>query len=158
MGLFGLTFRSQGAMPDTIELVQKYLRTISVDPDSNAVDASEGIGWWIRRGSAVIYLFILEEKKGPIIKITSPILHFPDSNREAFFLRLLEINSDLNECCLCAFQEIVLLSAQRPTAGLDFDELSYIISYMARTADDLDDKLAREFRAMPYTEDPHCQR
>lgn len=157
MGLFGISLKPRGTINDIGVMMEKYLRKLHIDPHEQQVDSEDGWGWWVKRGSAVIYIFILEEKSGPIIKLTSPIVHFPVQNREGFFHHLLELNRDLNECSLAAFQGVVLLGCQRPTRGLDPEELEYMVSYVGAKADELDDKLAREFNATPYKEDPHCR-
>jgi hypothetical protein len=87
-----------------------------------------------------------------VIRVNSPILHFPDANREAFFLRLLEVNRDLSYCCVAACDEIVIVSGQRPILGLEQEELNDLIWNVSYVADTLDDSLADEFHARVFTQ------
>ena len=93
-----------------------------------------------------------EVQGGPVVRVNSPILHFPEENREAFFLRLLEINRDLSYCCVAAFDDVIIVSGQRPILGLDQEELNDLIWNVSYVADKLDDDLAEEFHARIFTQ------
>lgn len=150
LGLFGTRRTKPETCEEVAEMIERNFKRRRLDVNAHGLEGCEGYGWNFKEGSAVIYVFVQDEEDGPVIRVTSPIVHFPQSNREAFFHRLLEINRDLNAICLAAFQEVVLVSGQRDIRGLDDDELEHLIWYVARVADDLDGKLAAEFGALPY--------
>ncbi len=156
MGLFGTSKAARVSVDGLAQMVGNYFKRLKLDMESQQLDAADGLGWWLTEGSVKVYIFALEDPSGPVVRITAPILHYPDDNRLAFFERLLEINRELSGCCLAVFQEVVLVSAQRSTLGLDQEELNELIWNVSITADRLDDQLASEFGAMPYNEDPNC--
>jgi hypothetical protein len=152
MGLFGTKKASKTTVSQVVDMVQEYFKRRGLDLEGHVVDATEGYGWWITEGSANIYIFIQEDRVGPVIRVNSPILHFPDANREAFFLRLLEVNRDLSSCCIAASDEVVIVSGQRPILGLDQEELNELIWNVSYVADTLDDQLSKEFNARIFTQ------
>ncbi|HEY9734445.1 MAG TPA: YbjN domain-containing protein [Drouetiella sp.] len=152
MGFFGTKKASKVTIDQVIDMIEEYFRRRGLDMDGHMVDATEGYGWWLTEGSAKVYIFIQEDKSGPVIRVNSPILHFPDANREAFFLRLLEVNRDLSYCCVAACDEIVIVSGQRPILGLEQEELNDLIWNVSYVADTLDDSLADEFHARVFTQ------
>jgi hypothetical protein len=77
----------------------------------------------------------------------------PENNREAFFHRLLDINTNLTSCALATHGNIVLVVCQRQTLGLFQEELDELVWNVAYVADLLDNKLADEFKARMYSED-----
>ncbi|MBI4532655.1 MAG: YbjN domain-containing protein [Candidatus Melainabacteria bacterium] len=153
MGLFGtVKVKKKATTTTVINLLEKNFNGRKLDLHAQGLEDCDGYGWWIKEGSIKVYIFIQDEPHGTVIRVTSPIVHFPNSNREPFFLRLLEINRDLHTCCLACFQEVVLVSAQRPVGGIDADELDFLVWNVARVADELDGKLAREVNCRPYQE------
>jgi hypothetical protein len=133
-------------------MIGKFFRSRGLDSDGHVVETCDGYGWWLTQGSAKIYVFVQDDKGGPVLRINSPILHFPDVERERFFLHLLELNRDLTDCWLCVCDEVVIVTAQRPTLGLDQEELDSLIWSVAQVADLLDDRLAREFNARVFSQ------
>ncbi len=152
MGFFGTKKASKVTVSQVVDMVAEYFKRRGLDLEGHTVDATEGYGWWLTEGSAKIYIFVQEERTGPVIRVNSPILHFPDTNREAFFLKLLEINRDLTYCCIAAFDEVVIVSGQRPILGLDQEELNDLVWNVSYVADTLDDELAQEFTARIFTQ------
>ena len=155
MALFGIG-KSKVRPAAVVEMVEKLLQKHRLDPEAQAIDASEGTGWWLNKGAALIYVFVIEETHSAHLRVTCPIVHFPHQKREEFFLHLLEVNRDLSTCCLSAFQEVVMVTAQRPITGLQFEELEYIINQVGGQAEKFEKSLSRQFGALPYREDPHC--
>jgi hypothetical protein len=150
MGLFGTTKVSKGTVQEVTGMVDKYFRSRGLDPANQAVEDSEGGGWWLAEGSAKVYIFVQDTNSGPVLRVTSPILHIPQANKEAFYRRLLDINSDLSGCALATHQEVVLVVAQRQTLALDQEELDAVVWNVAYVADLLDNQLAGEFAAKMY--------
>ncbi|MBS1953123.1 MAG: YbjN domain-containing protein [Cyanobacteria bacterium SZAS-4] len=152
MGLFGTKKASKVSIDQVVGMVHEYYRRRGLDLEGHTVEATDGYGWWITEGSAKVYIFVQEVQGGPVLRVNSPILHFPEQNREAFFLRLLEINRDLSYCCVAAFDGVIIVSGQRPILGLDQEELNDLIWNVSYVADKLDDDLAEEFHARVYAE------
>lgn len=152
MGLFGTKKAAKGTVESVVEMLENYFKRRRLDINGHILDDSEGYGWWIMEGSAKVYIFIQDAPKGIVIRVTSPILHFPQQNREQFFLRCLDINRELNCCSLAAYEEIILVSAQRPIEGLDPEELNTLIWNVSNAADVFDDHLSREFDCRVYAD------
>ncbi|MCP4417832.1 MAG: YbjN domain-containing protein [Chloroflexi bacterium] len=107
-------------------------------------------GWWIQRGSAVIYILISPHEKSPSIRIVSPILYLPEDFILPFYRRCLELNMELMNCAIGVSDDKVSMVSERPIAGLDQEELESMIGYLSAVADEMDDKLAAEFKAKLY--------
>lgn len=147
MGIFGTRKASKGSVDQVIEMMEKYYRRRGLDLEGHIVDTCEGYGWWLEQGSAKIYIFVQDDTQGPLIRVNSPIVHFPSEHREEFFLHLLELNRELSCCWLSASDEVVIVTTQRPTLGLDQEELDGLIWSVSQVADMLDDQLAEQFNA-----------
>lgn len=154
MGLFGTAKTSKRNVEQVYAMIEKYFHRRRLNIEDHIMDACEGYGWWIAERDIKVYVFIQEALRGKSIEIrcTSPIVHFPMGNRELFLTRLLEINRDLSWCCLAAFEDVVLVSAQRPIEGLDQEELDNIIWTVSQTANELEDRLSKEFGARVFHE------
>jgi hypothetical protein len=150
MGMFGTKRVSKGTIEEVYDMVEKFFSGRGLKLADHEVEANQGYGWWLDEGSAQVYVFVQEADAGPVIRVNSPIVHFPSDNREAFFRRLLELNCELNMCCLCTYGEVVIVSGQRPTRGLDQEELDSLIKTVASVADEFDDKLAQEFNLQTF--------
>jgi len=152
MGLFGTTKTGAPTEKEVASMVTKYFERRHLDIGGHQLKAEEGLGWWISEGSAKVYIFVLEDRKGQVLRITAPILYFPEHGKEEFFQRLLEINRDLSGVAIATFKNVVLVSAQRSTRGLDQEELNDLIWSVSFVADKIDDELAQEFNAKHYTD------
>jgi hypothetical protein len=152
MGLFGTAKTVSPTEKEVALMVTKYFERRHLDITGHELKADEGLGWWIAEGSAKVYIFVLEDRKGQVVRITAPILYFPEERKEEFFQRLLEINRDLSGVAIATFKNVVLVSAQRSTRGLDQEELNDLIWSVSFVADKIDDELAQEFGAKPYTD------
>lgn len=150
MGIFGTKKASHGTVEEVAHMVEQYYKKRGLDPAQHELEGSEGYGWWVTEGSARVYIFVQDTNTGPVLRITSPLVHVPDANREAFYRHLLDMNTDLSSCSLSTHEDIVLVVAQRPTAALDQEELDSLVWNVAYVADLLDDKLATEFHARMY--------
>jgi hypothetical protein len=151
-GLFGTKKASKGSIGHALDLLDNYFKRLKLDITGHIVDTCEGYGWWLTEGSAKVYIFVQDQPEGPVLRVNSPILHFPDRNKEGFFQRLLEINRDLSCCCLAVYDGVVLVTGQRPIAGLDQEELDTLLWNVSQTADLLDDQLAKEFGCKIFTQ------
>ena len=151
MTLFGAEKASKGTVDEVAHMIEKYFRGRGQDPHQQQLPGAEGYGWWLTEGSAKIYVFVQETESGPVLRVTSPLVHIPEQNREAFYRKLLDMNSGLSSCALGTHEDVVLVVAQRPTLALDQEELDALVWNVAFVADLLDDRLATEFGAKLYS-------
>jgi len=152
MGLFGTKQPPKGTVESVVSMLSAYFKRRNLEIDGHVLDGdNESCGWWLKEGSAKVYIFLQEDKSGNIVlRVTSPIVHFPDLDREAFFLRCLELNQDLSCCSLSAHEEIILVTSQRPIAGLDPEELNTLIWNVSHAADVIDDLFSQQFNCRVY--------
>jgi hypothetical protein len=153
MGLFGTQKVSRGLADEAVAMVETYYQHRGLDAHDHQLTGSDGYGWWLTEGSAKIYIFVQDAPNGAVLRITSPLVFVPEHNKEAFFHRLLDINTNLTSCALATHGDIVLVVSQRPTVGLMQTELEELVWNAAYVADLLDNKLADEFHARMYSED-----
>ena len=153
MGLFGAQKVSNGLCDEAIAMVETYFRNRGIQPNEAELAGNEGTGWWLTEGSAKVYIFVQDSPNGAVLRITSPLVFLPDRNRENFYRRLLDINTNLTSCALSTHNDIVLIVSQRPTVGMTQEELDELVWNTAYVADLLDDKLSEEFGARMYSED-----
>jgi hypothetical protein len=155
MGLFGTKKVSEGSVAQVTKLVENFFNKIRFNPHQQQIPSAKGYGWWIGRGSAVIYIFVQEAEGGGVyLRVVSPLVYLPKENLIAFYRKLLDINNDLVNCALATDKDVVLLVVQRPTLGLDQEELDDVVSLLAQTADSLDNELNKEFGCRVYSEQP----
>lgn len=153
MSLFGTHKVSKGLADEAVAMVETYYQHRGLDVHDHKLIGSDGYGWWLTEGSAKIYIFVQNAPNGAVLRITSPLVFVPKENREAFFHRLLDINTNLTSCALATHGDIVLVVCQRPTLGLVQEELDELVWNVAYVADLLDNNLADEFHATMYTEE-----
>lgn len=152
MGLFGTHKVSKGLADEAVTMVETYFQLRNLDAQDHKLSGSDGYGWWLTEGSAKIYIFVQDAPNGAVLRITSPLVFVPPHNKEAFFHRLLDINTNLTSCALAIHGDVVLVVCQRPTTGLVQEELDELVWNVAFVADLLDNKLADEFKAKMYSE------
>jgi len=152
MGLFGTKKSNKVTSEQVVGMISEYYHRRGLDIKGHGVAGCEGYGWWITEGSAKIYIFVQEDRIGTVIRVNSPVVNYPEKNKEAFFLHLLETNRDLSGCSLSAFDGVIMVSGQRPIIGLDQDELNSLIWSVSYVADTLDDQLHEQFGAQIYKE------
>lgn len=153
MGLFGSQKVSKGLCDEAVAMVETYFRNRGLQPSEHELSGSEGCGWWLTEGSAKIYIFVQDSANGAVLRITSPLVFIPEKNKENFYRRLLDINTNLTSCALSTHNDIVLIVAQRPTIGMTQEEMDELVWNTAYVADLLDNKLSEEFGARMYSEE-----
>jgi hypothetical protein len=151
-GLFGTQKVSKGFANEAVGMVQMFFRHRGMDPARQEVEGAEGCGWWLTEGSAKIYIFVQDSPNGALLRITGPIVFLPANDREVFYRRLLDLNTNLTNCALSVHDNVVLVVAQRPTLGMVQEELEEQVWNVAYVADLLDNKLADEFGVQLYSE------
>lgn len=154
MGFFGSDEASKGTIDEVSGLIQNFFNKIGISADQQRLQSANGNGWWVNRGSAVIYIFVQDSQTGAFIRVVSPIVYMPTQNLLPFYRKLLDSNNNLLGCGLATDKDVVLLVAQRPTLGIGQEELDALVDNLARVADTLDNELAAEFGARVYSETP----
>lgn len=148
--MFGTQKVSLVTLQEVSAMIDNYFRGRGLDTRKQALPGSDGCGWWLTEGSARIYLFVQDSPAGPVLRITSPLVYIPEHNKESFYRRLLDLNSNLTSCALSTYDNYVLVISQRMSKGLVQSELDDMVWNVAYVADLLDDKLAQEFGTSLY--------
>ncbi len=152
MGLFGTKPVKETTERDCIIMVENFFRKIKLESNQQRVTDRDTTGWWVQRGSALVYIILNEHEGLETVRIISPILYLPNENILPFYRKCLEINMDLCNCAIGVYDDKVSLISERPIEGLDPEELEGTIHYLSSVADDLDNKLADEFGATLMSE------
>lgn len=153
MGLFGTHKATKGSVEEVAGMISTYFKSRGLNPNHQELKSSEGCGWWMKQGSAKVYIFVQDAAGGPVLRLTSPLVFIPKENQEAFFRRLLDINCNLSSCALATHGDVVLVVAQRPTLGLNQEEVDELAWSVAYVADLLDEELSGQFKAQMYSDD-----
>ena len=133
-------------------VVDTILTKIGVDPAAARLNTEQGFGWTFRRGSAVIEIYVSEQKGRGYLQVLSPIVHLPNTGLLPIYRRLLELNLQLTNSSLGVYFDVVYVFNERPLDGLDANETNDIITQVAGYADDLDNRLVDEFGGRLYTQ------
>lgn len=144
----------KGSVDACVKLVEQFYEGVGLNPQDFRLTGTDKIGWVIRRGSATIFIHIVEYENLVTLRVYSPILRLPRENMLPFYRRLLEINMQLLSVAFGVYEDKVALISERPIAGLDLEEVAATVNHLSQVADDLDDALAKEFGAS-MLEEPH---
>jgi len=135
---------------DCERMIEGFFKQIGMEPSQHRLPGQGSKGWWIVRGSALIYITLFEHENLTTLRVISPIVFLPENRIVALYRKCLEINMELLNCALAAYQDCVAVVSERPISGLDTIEFTGTLDYLSAVADDLDDKLANEFGAKMY--------
>ncbi len=154
MGIFERHAVHKGTIAEVTVMIEGYFKHRGLDAEKHRLEDTNQLGWWLNEGSATVYILLRDnnDHHGAVLRISSPLVFVPKDNREAFYRRLLDINANLSSCALATHENTVLVVYQRPTLGLDQEELDELVWNAAYIADLLDDKLAEEYGAPMYSE------
>ncbi len=152
MGLFGTkkVAVKETTVQDCIGMVEKFLKKVGLKASDHRLRESDTVGWWLRRGSAHIYIVLNQVGDEKTVRVFSPILYLPDDHVLPFYRRCLELNMSLVQCAFAATDDTIGLVSERPLQGLDEQELETLLHYVSGVADDIDNALADEFKAKLY--------
>jgi hypothetical protein len=152
MGWFGTTNVEvkERTIQDCIKMIENFFRKIGLNPNEQRIPDRGTYGWFVSRGSAVIFILLNKNDGMTTVRIVSPILYLPQERILPFYRRCLEINMGLLNCAFGVTKDKIALVSERPILGLDPEELEGTIAYLSSVADELDDKLGREFKAKLY--------
>ncbi len=132
--------------------VESILAAIVQDPAQARMAMDEGYGWSFQHGSAIIEIYITQQGERGYLQALSPIMHLPNSGLLPIYRRLLELNLSLTDAALGVYQDVVYVFSERPLEGLDASEARFIITHVARYADEMDNALVEEFGGRLYSE------
>lgn len=92
--------------------------------------------------------YVIVGVSGSALVVIAPLFRaLPIGKEAAFFKRLLELNATMGGIAAFAVQADgwTVLQAGRPIKGIDAEEFATLVVAVGKFADDLDDKLIREF-------------
>ncbi len=74
MGLFGSRKPPKGTVESVVSMLSEYFKRRNLEIDGHVLDAEhDSCGWWLKEGSAKVYIFLQEDKSGNIvIQVYSP--------------------------------------------------------------------------------------
>ncbi len=133
------------------KIIEKVFKGLGLKPEEARIDSEEVHGWALKRGTAIVYIFLNENKYINTLRIVSPLLYIPKKNQKEFLKKCLEYNYYFINCALGLNEDILFLVEERPLTGLDPEEVEYIINNLSRIADRLDTELAKTFDAKMYS-------
>ncbi len=140
----------EGSVEKGKQLVEAFISSVGLDPNKQTVQLKKGLGWWLSKGSALIYIFVNEYSNMNTVRIVAPILRLPSENLLPFYRRLLELNFTIANCAFAIDKDVVVLMKERAVSGLDSAELSLDMDLLSDQANLFDDKLSHEFGAPMY--------
>ncbi len=150
MGLFSKKKESFSTVDECKKFIESFFVDMGAVPEQHQFENENK--WFLKKGSAMIFISIGGSEDFFNLRIVSPILFAPEKNLLAFFRRCLEINMELVSCAIGVFDDTVALVHERPINGIDKEEVNDIIENLSNMADDLDDDLAKEYGAKLYSE------
>ena len=121
--MFGRKQSKTKTLEQYADTVEEILSTLNIDPTELHADA--GFGWSFRRGSAVIEIYISEDKGRGYLQVLSPILVMPENGLLALYRRLLEYNLQLTNASLGVFHDV----AHKRIASPRYDQVDIVIHF-----------------------------
>ena len=140
--------------PRTIQqctrIIEQVFKNFGLDPKKDRLQAKGVIGWVVRRGEAIIYILLSQNKRMDTLRVVSPMVYLPKRNQAAFLRRCLEYNFAMINCYLAVNKDFLSIVFERPLTGLNPEEVAFIIDNLSRLADDLEKELKEEFGVKYY--------
>ncbi|HEY4015080.1 MAG TPA: YbjN domain-containing protein [Polyangiaceae bacterium] len=136
------------------KLVEQAVRTLGLDPAAMcAEDGDTRAAWTLKRGSASVLVSIARQGKDgkddtAYLRVAAPVIVMPEAadKQLAVCRRLLELNAGgLSNAAFGLVGDRVIAVSERPTLGLDGQEVEQMVRHLAAVADTFDDRLASEF-------------
>ena len=125
MGLFGSRKAAvkETTVKDCIQMIEGFFKKVGLNPNNHRLPQKDTVGWWVTRGSALVYIILAQHSESTTVRIVSPILYLPEDHILPFYRRCLEMNMDLVNCAIGAMDDRIALVSERPIEGLDQAEL-----------------------------------
>lgn len=128
--------------------IESVLRKLGLDPATSKVrDESDTRAWGMLRGSAQVLLMVSGTENDAWLRVIAPVTKLPsEDKRRAFFERLLELNARaMRNASFGLLNDGVVIVSERPSAGLDENELEQILKHVGALADHYDDLFIKEY-------------
>lgn len=142
---------SENGLAAASKIVEAFYQKVNLDPNTNRLKLPSGMGWSIKRGSALMYILLAKVQDIDTIRVAAPILHLPQENLLPLYRRMLELNFHTLNCAFAINKDLIVVVSERPVGGLDLLEFENMILQTGHVADNYDNKLADEFGAKLYT-------
>jgi hypothetical protein len=130
-------------------IIEQVFKGFGLDPKKDRLPQKGVVGWVVRRGDAIIYVLLNQNKRMDTLRVISPLVRLPKRNQAAFYRKCLEYNFAMINCYLAANRDYLSIVFERPLTGLNPEEVAYIIDNLSRLADELEKELHEEF-GVPY--------
>jgi len=127
------------------KIIESIIKEWKLDP--NKLYNPKQRTWSLVQGSVKFFITIFNLKGIDYIEIAASIVKLPDDNLLPFYRKLLELNDYYIGIKLSIKGNQVWLLGQRECKGLDKGEAKKLIDNVRLIADDIDDKLMKEFSA-----------
>ena len=137
-----------------LDYVKQFIQSVGVDPATCWNEQNKA--YYIYKGSAKLEIFVSSHTNtdGSVrnfLRIFSGIIKVPDTNKEHFYRRMLEISDQSLGLKMTAVtnatpeNDWIYATYERDITGIDYDEVVTCLSDMGLWADYLDDQLKAEF-------------
>ena len=128
---------------DYMKLIESVIRRAGLEPSECYNEEQQC--WQFAKGSADIFITLVEIAGEYYVNIAAPIMAAPERRREEFFERLLEENGQRIAVKFSLREDVVWLEINREIKGLSFDETMRSLVRVAEVADELDQILVNEY-------------
>lgn len=143
--------RNRRTIQQCTRIIEQVFKNFGLDPKKDRLPQKDVLGWVVRRGSAIIYILLNENKRLNTLRVVSPMVHLPKRGQAAFYRKCLEYNFALINCALSVNNDFLAIVFERPLTGLNPEEVAYILDNLSRLADELEKELKEEFGVRYYT-------
>lgn len=124
-------------------LVEALIRREGLEP-GECYNAEMGC-WRLGKGSAEVFIALVEIGGAYYINIAAPIMAVPRTRREELYQRLLEENARRIAVKFSLREGVIWLEINREMEGLTLEEARRALVRVAEVADELDEPLVNEF-------------
>jgi hypothetical protein len=124
-------------------LIETVIRRAGLEPGE--CYSEEHNCWQFVKGSADIFMSLLEIGGEYYVNIAAPVMAVPRERREELFERLLAENAQRIAVKFSLREDVVWLEINREMRGLGFDEAMRALVRVAEVADELDQILVNEY-------------
>jgi len=132
-----------GNVEEYAKLIEALIRRAGLEPGECFNEEQQC--WQFAKGSADIFITLVEIGGEHYVNIASPVMAAPQRRREEFFERLLEENAQRIAVKFSLRDDVVWLEINREMKGLGFDEAMRSLVRVAEVADELDQVLVNEY-------------
>jgi hypothetical protein len=128
--------------------IESVLKKLGLDPKTSQVRNEDATrAWGLLRGSAQVLLMVNGGDDGAWVRVIAPVTKLPaEKDRAAFYLKLLELNARaMRNASFGVLNDGVVIVSERPSEGLDANEVEQILKHVGALADHYDDEFIKEY-------------